>query len=134
MSDNGTLTGRDELLRPAKRRYKYVDLPNGQRVRIRNMTEREKSDFEAKILTVKGEPNRNRVADTNRRLIVETLVDENGDLILRSDDVTALEQLDGAVTTYLADEIGRHCGFGRGDIEDLVKNSDAIHASASPTV
>lgn len=130
---NGKLTSRETFLAPAKRRFAYVDLPNGQRVRIRSLTEREKSDFEAQILTTKGAPSRNRVADANRRLIVIALVDENGDLLLTPMDVSAIESLDGAITGYLADEIGRHCGFGASDIEGLVKNSEAIAAVASPS-
>ena len=132
MSDNG-LASRELFLAPAKRRFAYVDLPNGQRVRIRNLTEREKSAFEAEILTTKGAPNRNRVADANRRLILITLVDANGDLLLSPSDITAIEALDGAVTSYLADEIGRHCGFGSSDIEGLVKNSDVITAGVTPS-
>jgi hypothetical protein len=127
----GTLTTRDTFLRPAKRRFAHVDLPDGQRVRIRSLTEREKSEFEADILTTKGVPSRNRIADANRRLIVLTLVDENGDLLLQPGDVASLEQLDGAVTGYLADEIGRHCGFAGSDIEGLVKNSQRIADAAS---
>ncbi len=133
MSSNGQLTARAELLAPSQRRFRTVTLPNGQVVRIRNLTEREKSAFEAAILTSKGEPNRARVADLNRRLIVITLVDGNGDLLLTPADVVALEELDGAITSVLVDAIRDHCGFGEGDIEELVKNSERITGAASPS-
>ncbi len=95
-------------------------------MRIRNLTEREKSAFEAGILTSKGAPSQARIADFNRRLIVITLVDAKGDLILTPADTTALEELDGRVTTELVEAIREHCGFGDTDIEDLVKNSEQI--------
>ncbi len=133
MSDNGQLTPRSDFLAPMQRRYRTVHLSSGQVVRIRNLTEREKSAFEAAVLTSKGEPSRSRIADLNRRLIVITLVDTNGDLLLTPADVVALEELDGAITTQLVDAIREHCGFAEGDIEGLVKNSERITGAASPS-
>jgi len=133
MMTSDPLTDRRTLLRPMKRRFKTLSLPGGAVVRIRNLNEREKSEFEAAILTSKGEPSRARIADLNRRLIVITLVDDNGNLLLQPDDVTALEELDGAVTASLVEEIRDWCGFREGDIEGLVKNSEEITAAASPT-
>ena len=100
-TSDGKLTSREDFLRPTPRRFAYVDLPNGQTVRIRSLTERENRD---------GKPSPARVADLNRRLIVLTLVDENGDLLLNPGDVGTIESLDSAITGHLADAIGRHVG------------------------
>lgn len=121
MSDNG-LASREDVLQPAKRRFKTIELPNGVRVRIRNLTERERSEYDASLLNKRGEWKNDNV----RRLFAITLVDCDGNLLLRPGDINALGDLDSVVTTVLGEEIKRHCGFGAGDIEELVKNSQDL--------
>lgn len=133
MTNNGRLIARSAFLVPAKRRYREVTLQNGQTVRIRNLTEREKSAFEAAVLTSKGEPSRARLADLNCRLMIITLVDADGNLLLKPEDLPALQELDGAVTNALVDCIRDWCGFGKTDFEGLIKNSETIAAGDSPS-
>ena len=120
----GFLT-RDQFLKPSPRRYKEVELPDGSTARIRNLTEDEKSTFEASVLSAKGEFSIDRVKQQRRRLICLCLVNAAGDRILSDEDATALKQVDGALTSALYDECRVWCGFDEGDIEELVKNSTA---------
>ena len=125
--------GRDQLLAKTKRRFSEVTLPDGDTVRIRSLTERERSKYESETLNKKGELNQVKLADAKRRLIALCVVDSDGNAILSADDVRALEEVDSAVTQSLYDAIRQHCGFDQRDVEELVKNSDAAPAAASPT-
>lgn len=132
MEANAQLATREALISRAKRRYTHVDLPDGTRARLRNLTEREKSQFEADLLTDRGSLRKNRLEDAKRRLIVQTVVDAAGDLVLQPGDVKLLEEQDGALTSALYDAARKHCGFDVDDLEGLVKNSAGIHADGSP--
>lgn len=125
---------REAFLQPARRRFKDVTLPVSEhRVRIRSLMEGEKEAYEAETLNKKGGLRQDRILDARRRLVVLCLVDGNGDLLLTSGDSEALKQLDGADMACLQDECSVHCGFKEGDIEGLVKNSDAVPVAVSPT-
>lgn len=133
MSDGNGFLGREEFLAPQQRRYATVTMPGFGMVRIQSLTEREKSDFETAAMTVKGGLSRRKLEEARRRLIVLCIVDANGNRLLTEQDMPTLENLDGAVSTRIYDECRRHCGFDEEDIETLVKNSEAIAGSVSPT-
>lgn len=113
---------RDELLGITARRYRDVTIGN-LHFRIRNLTDGEKSDFEAAVLNSEGKFSLAKIKRQRRRLIVACLVDAEGQPLLQPGDEALLERVDGAVTSRLYDECRVHCGFEDGDIEDLVKNS-----------
>jgi len=124
------LTTRDQLLGLVQRRYKTVEIA-GLRFRIRNLTEAEKSDFEASVLNAEAKYSLGRIRQQRRRLICLCLVDDHNQPLLRPEDSEQLRTIDGAVTSRLYDACREHCGFEEGDLEELVKNSDAIHAADS---
>lgn len=142
-----TLT-RERLLKPAKRRYDYVDLADG-RVRIRSMTTGEMRALRASMLDRRGELNRKRSDRLRELLICKCACDDDGNLLLTEDDAlgTAFDEIDGAVTTQLFIKCKAHTGFTEDEdfqaIEDAVKNSaegngqpsssDLPSASGSPT-
>lgn len=125
--------GRDQLLAKTKRRFSEATLPDGDKVRIRSLTERERSKYESETLNKKGELNQAKLADAKRRLIAICVCDSEGNTILTADDVRSLEEVDSAVTQTLYDAIRQHCGFDQRDVEELVKNSEGAPAAASPT-
>lgn len=125
--------GRDALLALTKRRFADVQLPGGETVRIRSLTERERSKYESETLTKKGDLNQSKLADAKRRLIALCICDGEGNTILQADDVKALEDVDSAVTQTLYDAIRLHCGFDQRDVEELVKNSGGTPVAASPS-
>jgi hypothetical protein len=127
----GKYAGRDVLLALNKRRFTDVTLPSGDVVRIRNLSEKERSKYESETLTKGGQLNAAKLADAKRRLIALCCVDDAGNLIFHPDDIKGLESVDSAVTQVLYDEIRTHCGFDKEDIEELVKNSEAIGDVAS---
>lgn len=113
---------REQLLGLTARRYDTVHV-GGFEFRIRNLSEDEKSEFEASVLNSKGDYSLAKVKRQRRRLIVLCLVDDAGDQLLRPGDELHLGPIDGAVTHQLYDACRKHCGFEEGDLEELVKNS-----------
>ena len=54
------------------------------------------------------------------------LVDGDGQRLLSDADVDLLRNLDGADMAHLHNECSAFAGFDRDDIENLVKNSEAV--------
>lgn len=107
------LATRDQLFAPAARRYATVQLPtSGLTVRIQSLTERERTAFQAALITRTGDTNRERLLDAGRRLIVLCLVDGAGNRMLNDSDVQKLADWDSADTEFLYAECGRHTGLG----------------------
>lgn len=126
------LLTRDAVLARKTRRFRTITLDDGTTFRVRSLNELERTTYENAILAKKGGLNADRMADAKRRLIVLTVVDQHDRPLFGDDDVAAMAEVDGALTGAMFDAAHEHCGFRKGDIEELVKNSEAIPADASP--
>lgn len=117
-----------------KRRYKVVELPVSEhKVRIQSLSESEVSEYQAATVASSGMGlRRERLKDSNRRLIVLCLVDQAGNRILGKSHIAKLAEWDGADAGFLYNECVTHCGLNRDDIEDLVKNSEGTIVVDSP--
>lgn len=125
-----TLCTRDSLLGLTARRFRTVDI--GDYVfRIRSLSEAEKSEFEAAVLSSEGKYSLAKIKRQRRRLICLCLVDELGNPLLQAGDEAGLEAVDGAVTHKLYNACREHCGFEDGDLEELVKNSAGSQGGSS---
>ena len=71
MTSNGYL-GREGITGRNARRYRDVELPGGGKVRIRSLSELEKSDYETSFYTRKGVMNVARLSSARRRLIANS--------------------------------------------------------------
>ena len=126
-----TLLTRDEFLAPSKRRHRNVSLPvRGGDVRIQSLFEHEKEAYEATLLNSEGEMSLKGLRGARRRLICLCLVDADGERLLSDADVNTLKHLDGADIAALQDACQEWVGFKSGDIESLVKNSEAVTADS----
>lgn len=131
MSDGNEFVTRDMLLRPHPRRFTVVDVPGWGRVRIRSLTELERSRFEASIRDKNGQVSNTKLVDLKCRLIVLCVVDGDGNQILTNADIDVLRNQDARVTNALVDAIQGHCGITSDDIEDMEKNLGATAAGDS---
>lgn len=128
------LLSREQLLKRRPRRTTVVEVPElGGSVTLRALTEGERSRYEMSFLNKKGVPRADLVEQARARLIVESAVDEQGNLLFGPDDVEALYQLDASITARLYDEARKLSGFEESDIESLAKNSVTPLAGDSPT-
>lgn len=120
------LVTREALLASTRRRFCTYNIPHLGPVRVRNLTERERSQYETATLNDDGDgADRDRLEDARRRLICACVVDAEGNTLLQASDVTALAEIDGAISGALFDVCRQHCGFEKGDIERLAGNEDA---------
>ena len=125
---------------PSLRRFKIIGplpvrgQPEGMYVRIRSLTERESSEYQAKLVAKKGDGLRTeRLKDANRRLIALCLVDGDGNTYVTPAMQTQMADWDAADTGFLYSECATHCGLSTSDIEDLVKNSEGTTVADSPS-
>jgi hypothetical protein len=127
---------RNDLLKLCQRRYAYVEVNDDLSVRIQSLSEKEKSDYETRLISKNGRGIlKDRLADATRRLIVLCVVDEKGDRLFNENDLSVIAELDSFVSSRIYEACQEHCGFNKTDIEDTVKNSEAlqIHDDDSPT-
>lgn len=125
---------RERLLGSFERRYEDVPTVIGT-LRIRNLTEGEKADFEAGSLTADGKLNLKYHQGQRRRLCALTLVDDKGELLLtKPGDAERLKDVDASVTGAVFAKAMEHCGFSRDEQKELEKNFDEAPADDSPTV
>ncbi len=132
----GTIATADQLFASGgKRRFDTVDLPvAGLTVRIRSLTERELSNYQARIQSSRDEQQRhNRLAASNRQFIALCVVDDDGNPVIEPNQVGRLMEMDGADSSHLYDACARHCGVTAQDLDELVKNSGETIPSGSPT-
>lgn len=122
MSEGNGLFDPKALLGSAKRRFAKVEIENLGVVRIRSLTELERSRIEASIRDKKGQLSTNKMLDLKCRMIVETVVDGEGNQVFKNSDIDQIRQQDSKVTNALMDAIQAHVGITDEDVENLEKN------------
>jgi len=132
----GMLT-RDALLKKEELKKEKVDLGNGDFVFVRQMTGRERDQFEQSLIEEatgeKGEVEAKRsMEDFRAKVAVYTICDEDGKNILKPEDIPILSQHMSAARLELivnkAQELNR---ISEEDKENLVKNSEAVQNANS---
>ncbi len=127
---NGLATAEQLMAATGKRRFKKLSLPiSGLRVRIRSLTEKEVSRYQAATIATSGVGlKRSKLEDASRRLIVLCLVDLDGNRLLNDGALAGFDDWDSADSGYLYSECAAWCGLDQKDIEDLVGNSEGTAA------
>ena len=119
------------ILAMNKRRFADVEIPGLGTLRIRSLTERERSEYEAGFLDSDGRAT--NLVDGKVRLIMLCVCNASGQRLFSDADKPALEAMDSIITNRLVDECRTHCGFTDEDMDVLVKNSDTTGGDDSPT-
>ena len=102
-----SLLSREALLKKRTRRTRSVlidpDFPDkdlaGQTILVQSMTARERADFEKQFLDKNGKPIPSRQNEIRERLVIATVVDEEGNLLFADADLPALKEVDAAIST-----------------------------------
>lgn len=122
MSESNGYATREALLGPLKRRFADVDIAGWGKVRLRSLSELERSRIEASMLDKKGQLSSTKIVDIKCRWIVAAVVDGDGNPILTNSDIPQLQQQDSSLTDSLMEAIKGHCGISDRDLEELEKN------------
>lgn len=119
-----TTATRESFLRPFSPRYTTVDLPVcGLTVRIRSLTELERTQYENSRYSRDGKLIPGRLEDAKARLICLCAVDDSGAQLLKAGDEQAVLQMDSADTAALYDACWDHVGFAiKKSVENDAKN------------
>ena len=124
--------GRSELLAPAERMFQTVNTPVGA-VRLRSVTERERSQFEADTLDKTGKLSKRGMMTVKPRLIVMCVVDEKGEPLFTSADVARLLDMDSVTSNLISDAAQKLAGSTECDLEELEKFCEAHPGDDLPT-
>ena len=130
MSESNGYIDKNLLLAANKRRYATIDVPGLGVVRIRNLTERERSAYECGFLREDGSTD---LSDAKIRLIIATVCNKDGLLIFTDNDREALEKIDGIITNAIAEASKKLSGITDDSFEALVKNLEGTAGGDSLT-
>lgn len=122
MSEGNGLFSRDALLGPAKRRFATVEIADLGKVRIRSLTEGERSRIEASMCGKDGKPSLSKMLDLKCRFIVDCVVDADGNQLFSNSDISSIRQQDSRITNALVEAIEAHCGWSERNLESIEKN------------
>lgn len=117
---NGYATPESLFGRPVVRRYRDETIEGLGKFRLRSLTDREKSTYDAAAINKEGKFNRHAAIDANARLVQLCCVDADGNLAFSKSQVSDLQGLDSGLMSKLADACREHCGFE--DAEEAAKN------------
>lgn len=132
-----TLLNRERLLQKEDLEIRKVDLGNGEYVFVRQMTGKERDNFEQSLIhkftNKKGKPDYETKLDNFRsKLAVNVICDEKGDSLLKPGD---FEKLSTSMSAYRLEKIVNTAqkinNISEEDKEELVKNSGGVQGADS---
>ena len=102
---------KDQILGAVDFKYEEVDVPEwGGSVRLRGLSASERDEFEASIGVTQD------LTNMRSRLVVNCLVDENGDKLFKSSEAKDLGKKNGLVINRLFDEVRKLSGMADEDL------------------
>lgn len=105
----------------------------GGSVYVKGMTARERDEYEVEIVSTRGKNVEVNRRNLRAKLVVRTVVDENGERLFGDTDIKELGEKSAAAIDRLFGVAQRLSGLSPEDEEDLAKNSasEASEDSAS---
>ena len=136
MSEGNGLFGRDDYITPAPRRFKEFEATlNGQTktVRIQSLTALERAHYELGNLGTDGRWSPHNTERMNALLVAMTVVDRDGNRILKESDVEAMMEQDGDFIGDIYDEAMDHTGIRSKSLRRLEKNLNSGEDMETPS-
>lgn len=118
------LTASDFKSGSLTRRFRTETCPwdEAKAVRVRSLSEREQSTFEAATVTKSGGLKTERLKDAKRRYIALCVCDEEGNPILTANDVREMDETDARLIQWVYKIATEHNGIDESDVEELAGN------------
>jgi hypothetical protein len=129
---------RQTLLAQRPRRTKTLafptelGLPPGSQFTVKAWTAKERSQFETSFRTRSGKPRPDRLREMYERLVIDTLIDDDGRPVFTLDDLPRLKEMDSALIHCIATAAAELNHIDDDDLEEMAKNSSTIPADSSP--
>ena len=129
--------GRDAILAAKSLRTEEVKVPEwGGTVLVRELSGRERDEWEASLAVMRGKTMVPDVANIRAKLAARTIVGDDGEPVFTQNDAAALGELSAAALDRVFDVASRLSGLNPEDVEAMTKNSGAApgggSSSASP--
>ena len=130
---------RDAILAAKSLRTEEVAVPEwGGTVLVRELSGRERDEWEASLAVMRGKTMVPDVANIRAKLAARTIVGDDGEPVFTQQDVAALGELSAAALDRVFDVASRLSGLNPEDVEAMTKNSGAApgggSSSASPAI
>lgn len=100
---------RDRFLEAAKRRFTEVEIAGLGLVRIRNLSEGERSRLEAATHTDNQKEPGSGTAKWKARMIISAVVDDENQPVFNDSEIGIVLAMDAAISDPLYDAITSHC-------------------------
>ena len=131
--------GRDAILAAKSLRTEEVKVPEwGGTVLVRELSGRERDEWEASLAVMRGKTMVPDVANIRAKLAARTIVGDDGEPVFTQQDVAALGELSAAALDRVFDVASRLSGLNPEDVEAMTGNSGAApgggSSSASPAI
>lgn len=137
-----TILNRDFFLKKEPFLQQIVELkdvdgnPTGNTVIVRQMSAKAREEFEASIMTVKKEKNKVNIeqdlSNYRAKLVVHTVCDENGNLLLKKEDVEFVSvNMTAHTLSQIADAAGKINGLDDSKKSEVEKNLEAAQGGNS---
>lgn len=129
------LLTRDQILDKGGPAAEELDVPEwgeGARVRVRGLTGRERDEWEASMMKMRGNKMIPDPANTRSKLLVRCIVDEVGHPVFTHGDIAQLGELAAAPLSRIYDVAARLSGITDSDIEEMVRDFGSPDPSGGP--
>jgi hypothetical protein len=123
---------RDDILKTDDLKRETVNVPEWDGdVIVRALNGRERDDWEASIVQQRGKDMVRNLANVRAKLVVRSVIDEDGNRIFEDRDANALGLKSAAALNRLFEVASRLSGLSDEDVEELAGNSDAAQSGDS---
>lgn len=117
---------RDQILNADDLKYEEMDVPEwGGLVRIKVMTGMERDDFEQSVFDMKGKDTKVNLKNFRAKLLVKTIVDEQGKRVFEESDIEGLSRKSSKVLDRIFNKSQEINGIGSKEVSELTGNSEA---------
>lgn len=117
------LLSKEQILGSDDLAFEDVEIPEwGGAVRVKTMTGTERDDFEASVFGTDEKDTKAKFQNFRAKLLVRTLVNENGNRLFEDSEVEVLGKKSGKILDPLYTVALRVNGIGKKDVEEMTKN------------
>lgn len=126
------LLSKEQILTANDLTHEDIEVPEwGGRVRVRMMTGTERDQFEEEVFQVKGKDVRQNLKNFRTRLLVRTIINEDGSRMFTDKEIEILGQKAARPIDTVFAAAQRINGMGAKDVEEMTKNSESAPNESS---